>query len=98
MPQRSRRLDVALEFGLDNVAQRWQRSHYGFPNKFGRDVFVIVAINVSCTCHLLPTDSWMSRFQLLRQAARSFGNDFQASRNGVHALGIILEGGPVEPL
>ncbi len=74
----------------------WQCPLDCFPYKLGRNVFVIVAIDVSRTSHLLPADRGMPRFYFIRQAARSFGNDLQASRDGVYGL-VELEGGAVDP-
>src|SRR5260370_35284929 len=75
----------------------WQCPLDCFPYNLGRNVFVIVAIDVSRTSHLLPADRGMPRFYFIRQAARSFGNDLQASRDGVYGLDVELEGGAVEP-
>jgi hypothetical protein len=39
----------------------------------------------------------MPRFRFIGQAARSFGNDLQASRDGVNSLDVVLERGAIEP-
>jgi hypothetical protein len=39
----------------------------------------------------------MPRFHVIRQAAQSFGNNLQASRDGVRGLDVELKGGAVEP-
>src|SRR5438128_1241542 len=88
---------AALQFGLDHDPQGRQRPFHGFPYKLGRDVFIIMAINVSRACHLLPADSWMPRLQIIRSTTRSFGDDLQTPRDGVHGLDVALEGGAVEP-
>jgi hypothetical protein len=68
------------ELSLDRSPQGRQCTLQRVPHELRRDVFVIVAIHISCCRHLFPADGRVAGLQIIRQAARRFGNDLQASR------------------
>jgi hypothetical protein len=65
--------NLARDFDFDDFAQCRQRTLHSIPHKLRGDVFIIVAIDISCTSHLLPCDGRMPRLQIVGQAARRFG-------------------------
>jgi len=63
-------LFVGGEFTDNNLSQRWQGQLNSVPHQPGRDILVIVTVDVPGAGHVLPRDRWVARLQLIRQAAR----------------------------
>ena len=57
-----------------------------------------MAIDIPGSCHLLPRDEGMPRLQIIRQTARSFGDDLKAACDGIDGARVALKFRLIEPL
>ena len=67
----------------DHHAQRRQVDLHRVPHMLRGNILVIVTIDVARTGHVLPRNRRVPRLQIFGQAARSFGDDFEAARHGI---------------
>src|SRR6202007_2651817 len=68
---------------LDSHQQLRKTILHGPPNKIMPHVLVIVPVDVSGTCNITPRDMRVARFEVLRQSARCFRDDLEASCDGI---------------
>jgi hypothetical protein len=85
---------MACDFLLDDSLQRRQGPVNGIPDELCCDILVVVPIDIACGGYLLPSDRWMSRLDVSRDATRCLGNDFKAARglDAVHTNDIARHG------
>ena len=63
----------------------------GVPDAESGNILIIVTVDVSGCCHLLPRDARVARLEVVRQAARGLGNDFQATRDRIKVQLVAAE-------
>ena len=76
---------------LDHAAQVGKRELDGVPHIAGSNVFIVVAVDIPGSCRLFPRDEGMPRLQIIRQTARSFGDDLKAACDGIDGARVVLK-------
>ena len=82
---------------LNDNSQGRQVSLDRFPDISRGDVLIIMPIDIARTRHLFPRDCRMPELQVIRQAARRFGNDFEAAGDSIDGTRIGNKARASEP-